>query len=209
MSITAVDSRPFATTHATATPAPAPHAAIAMNNRGVYAAWGLAWLLGHGTYAVSSGTDPVLSVPGVLPIATLAVSMLAAFAVTMVATARASRGVTGAAALPGKLLGAAWAVAFTALFLLITALGRTLGDHHVETLLWPAGSGFVVGLLYLAGGAVHRDVRQYALGAYLALVTTAGIFLDTPGLYWVLATAGAGGYAAAAIAEHRHHRARA
>jgi FtsH-binding integral membrane protein len=180
-----------------------------MNNRGVYAAWGVAWLVGYGSYAVSGGADPVLSLPSLVPVAALVTGLLAAFVVTIIATARAARGVTGPAALPGRLLGGAWAIGFTALFLLITALGRTLGDHHVETLMWPAGSALVVGLLYLMGGAVHRDTVQYVLGTYLALVSTAAVFLDTPGLYWVLATAGVGGYAVAAVIEHRRHRAQA
>lgn len=180
-----------------------------MNNRSVYAAWGLAWLFGYGTYAVSAGTDPMLPLPSIVPVAMLSAGLLAAFVVTIVATARASHGVTGPAAVAGRLLGAAWAIGFTALFLLITALGRTLGDHHVATLMWPAGSALVVGLLYLMGGAVNRDNVQYALGTYLALTSTAAVFLNTPGLYWILATAGVGGNAAAAALEHRRHRAQA
>lgn len=103
MSVATLDTRPATTTTHDL------HAPSAMNNRGVYTAWGLAWLLGHGSYAISSGSDPLLALPATVPIATLAVSMLAAFTVTMVTTARAARGVTGPAALPGKLLGTAWA----------------------------------------------------------------------------------------------------
>lgn len=59
------------------------------------------------------------------------------------------------------------------------------------------------GLLYLAGGAVARDVVQYALGTWIAVIGTAAVLLDTPGLYVVLAVAGAGGYAVAAALEPR------
>ncbi|MFE2595660.1 hypothetical protein ACFXCZ_04010 [Streptomyces sp. NPDC059396] len=51
------------------------------------------------------------------------------------------------------------------------------------------GSGLVVGLLYLAEGAVRRNLLHYSLG--------------TPGLYWVLTVAGGGSYAIAAALERR------
>ena len=108
-------------------------------------------------------------------------------------TARGQRGATGPAKVSGTMVGAAWLTGFTALFLLITGLGRVLGDDHLQTVVWPAGSALVVGLLYLAGGAVARDVVQYALGTWIAVIGTAAVFLDTPGLYVVLAVAGAGG----------------
>lgn len=73
----------------------------------------------------------------------------------------------------------------------------------VETLLWPAGSGLVIGLCYLAGGAATRDVLQYALGSWLALVTGASLLLDTPSTYAVLAVLGSAGYLTAAVLEPR------
>ncbi|MGX9887973.1 hypothetical protein [Streptomyces sp. NPDC002276] len=54
----------------------------------------------------------------------------------------------------------------------------------------------VVGLLYLAGGAVCRDRLPYVLGTWLALTSSAALFLHGATLYWVLALAGGG---------HRHH----
>jgi hypothetical protein len=101
------------------------------------------------------------------------------------------------------MVGTAWLTGFTALFLLITGPGRVLGDDHLQTVLWPAGSALVVGLLHLAGEAVARDVVQCSLGTWLAAIGTAAVFLDTPGLYVVLAVAGAGGYAVAAALEPR------
>ncbi|MFB7274980.1 hypothetical protein [Streptomyces sp. NPDC056244] len=65
------------------------------------------------------------------------------------------------------------------------------------------GSGLVVGLLYLAEGAVRRNLLHYSLGTWLALTSTAALFLGTPGLYWVLTVAGGGAYAIAAALERR------
>lgn len=175
----------------------------AKDNRASYVGWGLAYLVGWGAFAVSGGDDPVLDLPSALPAVLLVVGLLSAFVVTAVGIARHAKQVTGPAAVAGQLLGAAWAIGFTALFLLITATAGDLGVHRVETLLWPAGSGLVVGMMYLMGGVVERDKLQYALGTWLALVTTAAVFLGTPGMYAVLALAGGGAYLLAAHLEPR------
>ncbi len=174
-----------------------------MDNRPVYLAWGAAWAVGYGAMALDGGPSPVVDLPGFLPSALLAAGLLGAAVVTGVATARAQRGATGAARTTGTMIGTAWAIGFTALFLLITGVSSVLGDGHAQSVLWPVGSALVVGLLYLAGGVVNRDGLQYALGTWIALVGTAATFLDTPGLHAVLATAGAGGYAVAAALEPR------
>lgn len=174
-----------------------------MDNRASYLSWGLAWLAGHGTMAISSGTDPLVSLPGLLPVALLATGVLTATVVTVVGIAGAQRGVTGPAKTAGTLLGAGWAISFTALFLLITSLTAATGEPHLQALLWPTGTGLVVGLMYLWGGTLQRDRLQYALGGWLALSTTGGLFLGLPGMYWVLALAGGGAYLAAAALEPR------
>ena len=47
-------------------------------------------------------------------------------------------------------------------------------------MLWLAGSGLVVGLLYLGEGAVRRNVLHYGLGIWLALVSTVSLGFGTP-----------------------------
>lgn len=175
----------------------------AVDNRSSYVAWGLTWLVGQGAFALSAGSDPLVPMPALLPAALLGAGVVASMVVTARATVRAQRGVTGPAKLTGTLVGGGWGVAFTSLFLLTTALAGVLGDQHVQTLLWPAGTGLVVGLMYLLGGTVQRDLHQYALGAWLALTATAGLFLGLPGLYWVVAVAGGGAYLVAAALEPR------
>jgi hypothetical protein len=65
------------------------------------------------------------------------------------------------------------------------------------------GTGLAVGLLYLGEGAARRNVLHYGLGSWLALISTAALFLGTPGLFWVLAIAGGGGYLIATFLERR------
>jgi hypothetical protein len=105
----------------------------------------------------------------------------------------------------GKMLAASWLVGFGALFLIITALSTALQEQLVHTLLWPTGSGLVIGLLYLAGGVAHRDLLQYGLGAWLAVTSSAALFLQGANVYWALALAGGGAYLVAAALEQRRH----
>jgi len=178
---------------------------VVLNNRLSYVSFGLAWLVGHGVNALTHGGDPVLDLPSAIPASLLVVGLLAGVVVTSVVTAKALRGVRGPDAMVGNLLAASWPIGFGALFLIITALGASLDEQKVHTLMWPTASGLVVGLLYLAGGAVYRDRLQYTLGTWLALTSSAALFLHGAPLYWVLALAGGGSYLVAAALEPRRH----
>ena len=73
----------------------------------------------------------------------------------------------------------------------------------LQMTLWPTLAGFLVGVLYLGEGAARRNVLHYALGTWLALTSTAALFLGMPSLFWVLALAGGGGFVVAAVLESR------
>lgn len=181
----------------TAPPTAAPDRSREIDNRAGYLGFGFAYVAGHGAAALSRGDDPLVALPGWLPTALLGLGLAAGTVFSTAAALRAQRGVSGPDALPGQLVGLAWISGFAALFLAITGLGSTVDSPDLQSLLWPAGSGLVVGLLYLAEGAVRRNVVHYGLGTWLALVSSSALFLGTPGLFWVLAVAGGGGYAVA------------
>ncbi|MEV0245473.1 ABC transporter permease [Nocardia sp. NPDC050712] len=174
---------------------------VLLDNRPSYSSFGAAWLLGHGAYALSHGDDPLLRLPALVPAALLITGLVTAMVITTVVSMRAQRSATGREAVVGNLLAASWLIGFGALFFLITALSSALGQTDLKMLLWPVGSGLVVGLLYLASGAAYRDVLQYTLGAWLALTSSAALLLDGAGPYWVLAVAGGGSYLIAAALE--------
>lgn len=183
--------------------APRTRTAETADNRMPYLSWGLAWLVGYGAFALATGPRPFVAMPTAVPGVLLVAGLVIAAAVTVRRIVIDSRGQSGDAKLTGTLLGGTWVVGFTALFLLITGLAGSVDHPLVETLLWPAGSGLVIGLCYLAGGAATRDLLQYALGSWLALVTGASLLLDTPSTYAVLAVLGAAGYLGAAVLEPR------
>ncbi|MGP2438644.1 ABC transporter permease [Streptomyces sp. JW3] len=175
-----------------------------VDNRATYVSFGLAYLLGHGSAALSKGDTPLLDLPGWLPMTLLGAGLATGTVVATVAALRAQRAATDPAEVrTGQLLGAAWITAFAALFLAITGLAATVDNPDIQTLLWPTGSGLVVGLLYVAEGAARRNALHYVLGTWLALTSTAALLLGTPGLYWVLTLAGGGAYAVASVLELR------
>ncbi|MFF2730328.1 ABC transporter permease [Streptomyces sp. NPDC058008] len=199
MSFTAI-APPAATDRAT----PARTPAADVDNLATYISFGLAYLLGHGSAALSRGETPVLELPGWLPMTLLCAGLAAGTVQATRAALRAQRATTDPHTLrTGQLLGALWITAFAALFLAITGLSTTLDNPDIQTLLWPTGSGFVVGLIYVAEGATRRNTLHYTLGTWLALTSTAALLLGDPGFYWVLTLAGGGAYALATLLERR------
>jgi hypothetical protein len=73
------------------------------NNRHPYLAWGTAWLVGYGAFALAGGNNPVVAMPGLVPTVLLTGGLIAAAAVTTIATIRDQRGVTGPAKTTGTL----------------------------------------------------------------------------------------------------------
>ncbi|HEX6354926.1 ABC transporter permease [Actinophytocola sp.] len=188
--------------HATTLVTSAP-ASGEVDSRAAYVSFGLAYVFGHGAAALSKGTDPVLAMPGWLPMALLAAGLVAGTAYSIGAATRAQRGLGKAELLSARLVGSAWITGFVALFLAITGLTGAFDKPELQAVLWPAGSTLVVGLIYLAEGSVRRNTLHYGLGTWLTLVGGASLLFSTPGLFWVLTVAGGGAYAVATILERR------
>ncbi|ACU38278.1 ABC transporter permease [Actinosynnema pretiosum subsp. pretiosum] len=167
-----------------------------VDNRAAYAGFTLAFVLGHGSAALSRGADPPLPLPHWVPLVVLALFLVPALALSVRAGVRAQRGAGPERERAESLLGGAWCTGFVALALAITGLAA--GTPSLQDVLWPAGSVLIVGMVNVAEGAVRRDVLHYALGTWLALLSSASLFLDVAGVYAVLAVAGGGGYALAA-----------
>jgi hypothetical protein len=174
-----------------------------VDSRAAYAGFGLAYVLGHGASAVSLGPDPLIALPAWLPMGLLGAGLVAGTVLAALAAGRAQRGAGRREALSGKLLGLSWISGFAALFLAITGLAAELDRPDLQTMLWPTLAGFLVGVLYLGEGAARRNVLHYSLGTWLALTSAAALFFGIPGLFWVLAIAGGGGFALAAVLESR------
>jgi hypothetical protein len=172
-----------------------------VDNRAAYLGFAFAYVLGHGAAALTR--SGLVSLPAWLPIALLGTGLVAGTILAMTASLRAQRGATESRRRTEKLVGTAWVTGFAALALAITGLSRAFGEPELQTVLWPAGSTIVVGLIYLAEGAVRRNSLHYNLGTWLALVAAATLFVPGAGFFAVLAVLGGGAYLVAAFLESR------
>lgn len=173
-------------------------AAIEPDPRLLYGAWGLAWFVGFAAlYVARAEAGPVEVAPTVAGI-THFVLLLSALMVTGVHMARRFAGVRGLSSRIGAMYGWAWLVGFAALAAIMAGAQRAGVEDPVVGLLWSAGSGLVVGMLYLAGGALWQDRVQYGLGAWILLASGGGALAGTPSVYLVMSLAGGGGFLLAA-----------
>ncbi|WP_033303270.1 hypothetical protein [Nocardiopsis alkaliphila] len=173
------------------------------DQRGAYGWFAVAFVFGHGGFAVSQGDDPLLELPLWVPLLLLAIGVVGGMTAAMRAGGRVQRGASKDELLGEKLLGTAWVTGFLALLVGITGLTNTLGMPELQTVLWPTASVFLVGLINIGEGAVRRNVTHYVLGSWLALIASAALLLPSPGPFWVLTIAGGGAYLLAAILEPR------
>ncbi|WP_328648951.1 hypothetical protein OHS58_17050 [Amycolatopsis sp. NBC_00348] len=77
------------------------------DNRATYLSFGLAYVFGHGAAAVSGGDDPLVRLPGWLPMTLLGLGLAAGTVFATLAAARASAAaptssVAGSSACPGS-----------------------------------------------------------------------------------------------------------
>ncbi|WP_434438493.1 ABC transporter permease [Lentzea sp. E54] len=176
-------------------------ASTEVDNRAAYLGFAFAYVAGHGA-AMLSRSGAVL-MPAWLPIALLATGLVAGTALAMTASLRAQRAASDARRRAEKLVGTAWVTGFTTLALAVTGLSTVFDKPELQTVLWPAGSTIVVGLIYLAEGAIRGNALHYNLGTWLALVAAAALFVPGAGFFGVLAVVGGGAYVLAAFLEHR------
>jgi hypothetical protein len=178
------------------------------DGRVLYGVWGLAWLLGYTTlYASSLRTaDAAGAVTGPTgaggavgqpePWAFLAFTFLivAAVAITIVHIMTRTSGLRGTSARSGALYGWAWFISFAAMSMVLGGLARAGANPEVMALASNSLSCLVVGIMYLAGGAMWQESRLYVLGVWILIVAGAATIVGLPGLYLVMAAAGGGGF---------------
>lgn len=174
-----------------------------VDNRAAYLGFAFAYVFGHGAAALTRGTDPLVVLPSWLPIGLLAVGLIAGTILAMTASLSAQRRATESRRRSEKLVGTAWVTGFVALALAITGLSTVFDKPELQSVLWPAGSTIVVGLIYLAEAAVRRNALHYNLGTWLTLVAAASLFVPGPGFFGLLAVLGGGAYLVAAFLESR------
>lgn len=162
----------------------------------LYTAWGLAWTLGFTAFALTAGE--VVAAPRWAAGIVFFALQITAMVITTVHVTQAARGIRGVSAEVGAMYGWSWALGFGALAFINTGLVRLGLTDEQTAVLWPASSLLIVGVLYLAGGALWRDRFQFGLGVWVLVTDAVSVFAGTPANYVVLAIAGGGGFLVAA-----------
>jgi hypothetical protein len=159
----------------------------------IYWPWGIAWLVGFALLFLRFGPHGrvYVNLPSWLPLTTLFVLMIIAFLVSGLAGTRASKQVRGQSARQGAMYGWSWFLAFGGFFTLASRITQFLPDDY-SGLLWAAGSVGIVGVLYLAGGAVWNSQDLFVLGLWVTVMNIGGVIAG-PGWHSLIISVGAGG----------------
>ena len=176
-------------------------AATDVDGRVLFGAWGLAWFLGFGLLWLIGTNPPRLVVMENVAWLVFVGLLVAAGAVTAWHLTVKSRGVRGTSARQGAMYGWAWFLSFGVVAALGFALDRAGANEESLGMAMMISSLLVVGALYMAGGAVWEEHRQFALGAWICVATIAAALVGAPHMLLVMSLAGGGGMLAAAAAE--------
>lgn len=164
----------------------------------LFGAWGVAWLAGYLVLFVSGTQERGL--PAGWAFAVFGLLLVSAMVFTGVHIGRRAVGVRGASAAVGAMYGWSWAVCFAVVFLILSGVARAGASHEVMQILSNSLSCLVVAALYMAGGALWREWRMFALGVWIALVAGGAALLGPPSSYLLMAVAGGGGFLLGAAA---------
>ncbi len=169
---------------------------LAPDSAVLYGAWGLAWLVGPGLMWLAAAHDllPLGLAGGVF-----AALLVGAAVVTAVHLRRSTAGVIGVSSVTGAMYGWSWFAGFAALAVTMQAAARAGAGDDLLQLLWTALSCLVVGVLYMASGAMWRDATQFAIGVWILLVGAVGALFGVPANLLLMSLAGGGGFLLVAV----------
>ncbi|MDQ1535702.1 MAG: hypothetical protein QOE58_95 [Actinomycetota bacterium] len=174
------------------------HRRLGVNVALFYGPWGAAYLLGFGSVFLTYPSALPLRLPDWVAAVIIGVLFPTAMVVTVAVGSRASRGLRGPSRKAAAMYGWSWTLGFgtlTAVNLGVTRLGLSA---DAGTLLWSGSSLLLVGVLYLAGGALWQDRFQYGLGVWMLVTGAASVLAGVPGNFAVVSLAGGGGLLLAA-----------
>jgi hypothetical protein len=169
------------------------HRRLGVNVALFYGPWGAAYLLGFGSVFLTYPTAVPWRLPGGVAAVITGVLFATAVVVSVVTGTRAGRGVRGPSRMVGAMYGWSWTLGFSALAAVNIGVTRLGLPADAVTLLWSGSALLLVGVLYLAGGALWQDRFQYGLGVWMLVTGAGSVLAGVPGNFAVLSLAGGGG----------------
>lgn len=157
----------------------------------VLVVWAAAWAIGFGSLWMARGIGGVDLIPTTVAWSIYGVSILAAVAWSIVAGIRSARsGIRGRSQLQGALYGWSWTISMVGAWAVLMGFQRAGLSAELANLVYPAVFILVVGILYLAGGALWRSPVQYALGIVMIAVVAGATLMGAPWHFLIYATVG-------------------
>ncbi|MFI6318491.1 hypothetical protein ACIBG8_13275 [Nonomuraea sp. NPDC050556] len=152
----------------------------------LYAPWGVAWLIGFGALFLAYGLDGVPYAPISQDAAATVLMGIQLFSGTAAAFGifRAQGNSRGQLASKSRMYLTTWIAGMV----LMTTIGLRFGPMLPSTesgLFWAASSLLVVGVLYMAGGAIWMESTMFRFGLWAVAVTAVGVVLG-PGWHALL-----------------------
>ena len=168
------------------------------DGRLLFAAWGLAWLIGYLTLWITARDT---GTPERWAGWVLGGCIVGAMAVSIVHSIARTAGTRGASARTGALYGWTWFLAFTTFGVLLGALGDAGASSEVMAIAANGVACLIVGLMYIAGGLIFEENRMYAVGAWMLVTACLAALAGMPNTYLVMAVAGGGGFLTMVVVE--------
>ncbi|MEV0595905.1 hypothetical protein [Nonomuraea cavernae] len=165
-----------------------------------YVPWGVAWAIGFTTYFLHYGFDgtPYAPITETQALVTLLGSQLVAGAVAAYGITKQSAQTRGDNSARGRMYGFTWLAGFLLMSVIAIRISPMLPSAETG-LVWAGASLLLVGVLYMAGGAIWLDWQMFFIGAWVVAVDAAGVLLG-PGWHALLtAVLLGGGFIAAGL----------
>lgn len=156
-------------------------------DRMLYTIWGVAYLIGYLPLALSADDEAVLDLPLWFALGTLFVAIVIGIVLSIVVSARHSRGLRGENARKGMLYGLSWWFSFLG----VAGIANQLGDLGVDGpevgVVINGVAMMIVAAMFMAGGVIWLDTTQFVVGVCISVTTVVALFLGLPAYYWIMA----------------------
>ncbi|QGQ20670.1 hypothetical protein GC089_17620 [Cellulomonas sp. JZ18] len=176
-----------------------------VDDRVIFGTWGVLWLVGYALQWWSAERSPTGTSTGPAG-AVFGALMVLGLVVTLTHIARRSSGMQGTSRDVGTRFGLTWFAGFMAQALVVAGVVRAGASPEVIAIVANSLACVVVGLLYMACGAMWQVRSLYALGVWV--IATAGVasLVGTPTGYLVMSLGGGGGMLVGAAVTHLARR---
>lgn len=177
------------------------------NDAMIYLIWGIAWLIGYGgLHGARFGWLPLETGQAM---AIFGVCIVVGLVSTVIIVARQNRGIRGHSSFLGKMYGGGWTLGFMTMAGLGGVVAAMTEDFWLRSMALNGIAILIVGLMYMAGGAMFNDRNQAVLGVWFLVVNIVSLLAGPAHFLTVLAILGPLGFFGGAVAGSLRRRVRA